>query len=100
MQAGTEADVWGCGCVLFAMLGGAIPFPERGHAGDDRAAFEAWAWWEYPLPEAFPHDAKDLVHRALQKKDARIRVVDIQHHRWLLQLEEDAAAETEVESDA
>ena len=62
MRAGRAADVWGCGCVLFAMLDGTIPFTEW--CGPDGCiVFEGRDWWEYPMPDAFPTEAKDLVHK-------------------------------------
>ena len=99
MQAGTAADAWGCGCVLSAMLDGTMPFSEFMDRHDGCIEFEDWAWWECPMPEAFPTEAKDLVRRILQKKDARISVADIQGHRWLLQLPDELGADTLSENE-
>ena len=95
MQAGRAADIWGCGCVLFAMLDGTIPFTEW--CGPDGCiVFEGRDWWEYPMPDAFPTEAKDLVHKTLQKRDSRISVADIQRHPWMLQLDVELNADTEA----
>ena len=96
MQPGPAVDVWGCGCVLFAMLDGTITFTEWCGA-DGCIAFEGQDWWKYSMPEAFPTEAKDLVCKVFQKRAARISVSEIQQHRWLLQLADDLNADTEEE---
>ena len=90
------ADIWSCGCVLFAMLDGTYAFTEKASplpadggstsrpdaAVQERACFEGRAWWEYQLPATFPPEAADLVYKALQPRRSRIEATEVERHAW------------------
>ncbi|XP_064639320.1 peripheral plasma membrane protein CASK-like isoform X8 [Lineus longissimus] len=80
---GKPVDVWGCGVMLFILLSGTLPF-----CGTKDRLFDAISEGRYYMnPRQWDYisdDAKDLVHRMLEKDpDRRITVEEALQHKWV-----------------
>ena len=77
---GRAMDVWASGVLLFAMLTGALPFPQEA-LGD---MLKSIARGKYTIPKEVSPDARDLISK-MMAVDARkrIKIDAIRQHPWL-----------------
>jgi len=76
---GRSADVWSCGCILYVLCSGHLPFDEPQLA----ALFVAITQAKYRMPDHFSPPLKDLIRRILNTDPKqRATIEDIQHHEW------------------
>eukprot|EP01052_Picozoa_sp_SAG31_P017227 SAG31_NODE_1169_length_9565_cov_3.703571_6_plen_694_part_00 len=77
---GRAMDVWATGVLLFAMLSGALPFPQES-LGD---MLKAITRGKYTIPAFVSEDSKDLIRQMLHvDMDKRIKLESIAKHPWL-----------------
>ena len=76
---GRSADVWSCGCILFVLAAGALPFdePQLG------ALFLVIANAKYTVPAHFSPQLRDLITRILvADPKVRLGADQIREHEW------------------
>merc|ERR1712226_762584 len=79
---GPAVDIWACGCVLYAMLAGKLPFD----ADTTSALFRLIKKGQYRMPPFFSSGAQDLISQMLAVgPTARISTAQIKEHSWFLQ---------------
>lgn len=84
---GDKADIWSCGVILYAMLGGFLPFD----GGDLTSTLRLVKKGEYVMPRGLSGEAEDLIYRILQKNPVdRISMKSIWTHPLLKKYEERA----------
>ena len=85
--AGTKADIWSCGVMLYTLLFSSYPFERPQDRSDDatNAVLQRIVQLDYEIPD-YPlvsADAKDLLRRLLvANADERLNIVDIVRHPW------------------
>ena len=79
--SGAAADVWSCGCILYVMLTGTLPFSNPNlPALFDRII----RGWYRPIPKHVSPLAQDLLRRILQPNPrSRATVPEILEHDWV-----------------
>jgi serine/threonine protein kinase len=76
---GRSADVWSCGCILYVLCSGHMPFDEPQLA----ALFVAITQARYRMPAHFSAPLQDLIRRILNPDPKqRATVEEIQRHEW------------------
>lgn len=77
---GTEADVWSCGVVLFAMVSGTLPFDETSVS----TLFKKIQTADYTMPQHFSPELKDLIRKMLVVSPLeRATMEQVLEHPWL-----------------
>jgi serine/threonine protein kinase len=80
--AGTPADVWSAGIVLFALLAHALPFGGDDDSDELRARVQAGAWGVEPACEGA---ARALLGRLLDVEPSRrITLDEVCEHEWIV----------------
>ncbi|KAJ3089463.1 Serine/threonine-protein kinase plk4 [Quaeritorhiza haematococci] len=67
---GLASDVWSLGCMLVTLLTGSPPF----ESSAVKNTLDRVSRVDYTLPDHLSSEAKDLIHRLLQKFEARLRI--------------------------
>ena len=74
MYCGTEADIWSCGVILYALVAGFLPFDENRMNDLFRKIKDA----DFVTPHTFSNELCDLIHRMLEPNAIkRIKVKEI-----------------------
>ncbi|CAD8160277.1 unnamed protein product [Paramecium octaurelia] len=77
---GSEADVWSCGVILFALLAGYLPFDEE----TTQALYIKIKTADYTIPSSFSPQVRDLINRMLTPDPLkRIKFHEIYLHPYL-----------------
>ncbi|CAD8150007.1 unnamed protein product [Paramecium octaurelia] len=77
---GSDADVWSCGVILFAMLAGQLPFDEETF----QALFQKIKTADYAIPNSFSPQVRDLINRMLTPDPLkRIKFYEMHLHPYL-----------------
>lgn len=78
---GIQVDVWGVGCILYAMLVGQPPF----EAGDNYSTWDRVLKEDAVIPHYISYEAKDLLGRLLQKnQNERMQIEQVLKHPFML----------------
>lgn len=81
---GPESDVWGVGVLMYILLSGVQPFWETEKYTLEQAIKKKAVSFRYFVWDRASEEAKDLIHRMLEKKpDRRITVAGIRDHPWV-----------------
>lgn len=76
---GEKSDVWSCGIILFAMLGGYLPFAES----KEEIICEKITNHDYKVPDFLSAKAKDLLAKMMEvSPERRIDLRSIREHPW------------------
>jgi serine/threonine-protein kinase HSL1 (negative regulator of Swe1 kinase) len=77
---GSEIDVWSCGCLLFVMTAGRMPFDEDNH----KSLYDKIRKGKYVCPPFFSAKLKDLIGAMLcVNPSKRITMKKIKRHSWM-----------------
>eukprot|EP01112_Ceratiomyxa_fruticulosa_P005304 TRINITY_DN1591_c0_g1_i1.p1 TRINITY_DN1591_c0_g1~~TRINITY_DN1591_c0_g1_i1.p1 ORF type:complete len:757 (+),score=155.94 TRINITY_DN1591_c0_g1_i1:1797-4067(+) len=77
--AGTLADIWSCGVILYALLTGKLPFDDD----NIRKLLAKVKAGVFSMPQFLPKDAQDLITRMLTVDPSkRITMAEIKTHPW------------------
>lgn len=77
---GIQVDVWGLGCIMYAMLVGQAPF----EANDVKSTWARVMKEDVLIPDYISYEAKDLLARLLRKnQNERIRIDDVSKHPFM-----------------
>lgn len=76
---GAKADLWSCGCILFVLMAGYLPFEETNLTALYKKIFKA----EFTCPPWFSSSAKKLINRILDPNPAtRITFAEVIENDW------------------
>lgn len=76
---GAKADLWSCGCILYVLMAGYLPFEETNLTALYKKIFKA----EFTTPPWFSTSAKKLIHRILDPNPAtRITIAEVIENDW------------------
>lgn len=77
---GIQVDVWGLGCIMYAMLVGQAPF----EANDVKSTWARVMKEDVLIPDYISYEAKDLLARLLRKnQNERIQIDDVPKHPFM-----------------
>eukprot|EP01113_Clastostelium_recurvatum_P032458 TRINITY_DN4177_c0_g1_i1.p1 TRINITY_DN4177_c0_g1~~TRINITY_DN4177_c0_g1_i1.p1 ORF type:complete len:718 (+),score=162.91 TRINITY_DN4177_c0_g1_i1:287-2440(+) len=77
--AGTGADIWSCGVILYALLTGKLPFDDD----NIRKLLSKVKAGVFTMPQFLHKDAQDLITRMLTADPAkRITMAEVKAHPW------------------
>ncbi|EAR83797.2 kinase domain protein (macronuclear) [Tetrahymena thermophila SB210] len=80
LYCGTEVDTWSCGVILFALLGGYLPFDEEVIP----ALYKKIKEGDFQIPAFFSPEAHDIIKRMLRPNPIeRIKFHELRLHPWL-----------------
>lgn len=78
---GIQSDVWGLGCIMYALLMGQAPF----ESNDVKSTWARVMKEDVRIPGYISSDAKDLLGRLLCKnQNERIQIEDVPKHQFML----------------
>lgn len=78
---GLQSDVWGLGCIMYALLTGQAPF----ESNDVKSTWARVMKEDVRIPEYISWEAKDLLGRLLCKnQNERIQIEDVPKHQFML----------------
>jgi len=69
---GVKADIWSCGCILYVLLAGVMPFQD----GNTNVLYDKIKTGDYKIPKHFSPEAVDLIKRILCVDPAKRITID------------------------